>query len=67
MTTYKVATLSPRLFSGTLDPTKLQALLNEHAAEGWSFSRSIHVSKRVWLLFSRSVHFVVFERDGEGS
>ena len=64
MTTYKVHTLTTRAFSGTLDPKKLEAALNTHALEGWKFTRSIHETKRVWLIFSREVHFLVFEKEG---
>lgn len=60
--TYKVHTLTTGLFSGNLNPTRLEAALNEHAAQGWKFARSIHETKRAWLIFSREVHFLIFER-----
>lgn len=52
-----------RLFSGTVDPALLEATINVKAAEGWRLIRTIHERKRSFVLFSREVHFLIFERD----
>ena len=33
---YKVITMKDRAFSGKFDPEKLEAMLNNYAAEGWA-------------------------------
>jgi hypothetical protein len=53
----------PRLFSGTIDPKVLEATINIKAAEGWLLVRTIHERKRSFVLFSREVHFLIFERN----
>lgn len=59
---YKVVVLTTGCFSGTLDPNKLQQTLNSEAKGGWRFTRSIHEQKKIFGLFSREAHFLVFER-----
>ena len=63
MRIYKVSPLTTGFFSGTLDPRKLETFLNQHAAEGWKFVRSIHEQKKVLFFFKREAHFVVFEKE----
>jgi hypothetical protein len=60
---YRVELLHTGVFSGTLDPKRLQAALNRPGAEGWRFVRSIHETRRVFFLFQREAHFLVFEKD----
>lgn len=50
--------------TGSLNEKKLTASLNEHAAQGWRFSYSIHERRRIWFLFSRETHFMILEREG---
>ena len=63
MRNYTLQTFRPGLFSGTLNPDKLKEVLNEHAARGWKFTRAIRERKRVWLIFTREAHFLIFERE----
>ena len=63
MKEYCVEMFKPRLFSGTIDPAMLEATINIKASEGWRFIRSINERKRSFVLFSREVHFLVYERD----
>ncbi len=60
---YHIHALTTGFFSGTLNPRKLQDTLNRYGAEGWRFVRSIHETKKVWGIFSRESHFLVFERE----
>lgn len=50
--------------TGSLDEKKLTGALNEHAAQGWRLTRSIHETKKVFGIFSRETHFLIFEKDG---
>ncbi|MDP0490109.1 MAG: DUF4177 domain-containing protein [Verrucomicrobiota bacterium JB023] len=59
---YKVFPLATGLFSGTLNPVKLEEALNSHARDGWSFVKSIHETKKVLGIFSREAHFLIFRR-----
>lgn len=63
MATYKVIKFDTGFFSGTLNPKKLEAQLNDHAAEGWRLARTIHETRRSWVLFSRETHFLVLVKD----
>lgn len=59
---YVVHTFKTGCFSGTLDPIKLQEVLNEYGQQGWRFVKSIHEEQKVLGIFSREAHFLVFER-----
>jgi hypothetical protein len=63
MKEYLVSPVTTGFFSGALDPQKFQDFLNKHGRQGWRFVRSIHETKKVFLIFSREAHFVIFERD----
>ncbi|RFC47315.1 MAG: protein of unknown function DUF4177 [Verrucomicrobia bacterium] len=63
MKQYLVKPVTTGFFSGSLSERKLQDFLNEHGFQGWRFVRSIHETKKVWGLFTREAHFVVFEKD----
>jgi hypothetical protein len=60
---YSVELYKTRLFSGTIDPTALEATINIKAADGWRLHRTIHERKRSLFFFSREVHVLIFERD----
>lgn len=60
---YLVEPLSTGLFSGSLDPRKLQNFLNKYGKQGWRFVRSIHETYTVFIFFKREAHFVIFERE----
>ncbi len=60
---YMIVPFFTGCFGGGLDENKLQETLNSHAAQGWKFSRSIHETKKVALIFQRETHFLIFERD----
>ncbi len=62
MKSCQIVTFTTGIFSGALNPRKLQDTLNTHAKEGWCYARSIHETRRVFLIFSREVHFLIFER-----
>lgn len=62
---YKVVVLSTGCFSGTLNPNKLQDVLNNHAQKGWKFSKSIKEEKRILLLLKREAHFLIFEKSSK--
>lgn len=63
MKQYIVRPVTTGFFSGTLNELKLEAFLNEHAAQGWKFVKSIHETKSILGIFAREAHFVIFERD----
>jgi hypothetical protein len=63
MKQYLITPVSTGFFTGTLSTARLQECLNHHGALGWKFIRSIHESKKVFGIFSREAHFVIFERD----
>ena len=63
MKQYIVRPVTTGFFSGALNELKLEAFLNEHAAQGWKFVKSIHETKKILGIFSREAHFVIFERD----
>lgn len=59
---YFVHTFTTGCFSGTLNPAKLQEVLNHYGAQGWRFVRSIHEEKKILGIISREAHFLIFER-----
>ena len=63
MKRYKVVPLTTGCLTGSLDPQKMEDLINEAAQKGWEFERSIHERKRVALIFRREAHFLVFSRE----
>lgn len=63
MLAYSIHTFKTGLFSGALDPKKLEETLNAHARTGWRLARTIHEQRRVLLLFTREMHVLIFERD----
>lgn len=63
MKQYLVEPVTTGFFSGALDPRKLQNGLNTRASEGWRLVRSIHETKKVFFIFSREAHFLIYERD----
>jgi len=63
MKKYKVVTFTTGCMSGTLNPEKLQDVMNSEGAQGWRFIASIAEEKRVLILFKREAHFLIFERD----
>ena len=63
MKEYIVVLNDTGLFSGSLDPARLQTQLNKYAVQGWRFARSIHETRKVFFIFSRECHFLIFERD----
>jgi len=63
MLEYRVIPLTTGLISGALSDKKLQVALNSEAANGWRLVRSIHEEKKVWGIFTRETHFLVFERE----
>jgi hypothetical protein len=58
--TYHVEFFKTRFFSGTADPERLKKTLNRLGQEGWMLERTIAERKRVFLLFSREVHILIF-------
>jgi len=62
---YLVKPVTTGFFSGSLSEKKLQDFLNQYGSQGWRFVKSIHETKKVWGLFSREAHFVIFERSDE--
>lgn len=59
---YEVEAFKERLFSSTLNPQKLAEVLNRRADAGWQLARHITSTSRMWLIFKREVHFLIFER-----
>jgi hypothetical protein len=57
---YHVEYFRTRFFSGTLDANRLNKTLNDLGSKGWMLERTIHERKRVFLLFSREVHILIF-------
>ena len=62
MKQYIVVPFLTGCMSGNLNEKALTKQLNEYAAQGWTFTRSIHETKRVFLS-QREAHFLIFERD----
>ncbi len=60
---YLVEPVTTGIFSGTLDPRKLQSTLNQHGSQGWKFVKSIHETKKILGIFSREAHFMIYERE----
>lgn len=63
MKQYMVIPFFSGCLSGTIDEKKLTGVLNEQAARGWMLRTTIHETKKVWIIFQRESHFLVFERD----
>lgn len=61
---YKVEYFRTRLFSGTLDAAHLEKILNRLGGEGWVLERTIAERKRVFGIFSREVHILIFRHVG---
>jgi hypothetical protein len=59
---YDVDLVTTGFFSGTLNPRKLVETLNKRAGQGWQLTRTIHETKRVFFIFKREAHFMIFER-----
>lgn len=60
---YMVVPFYTGCFGGGLDEKKLTGALNEYAAQGWRLARTIHETKKVFLIFQRETHFLVFEKE----
>lgn len=60
---YSVMPIDTGFFSGSLDPRKLEKILNKAGADEWRLVRTIHETRKVFFLFSRESHFAVFEKD----
>jgi hypothetical protein len=67
MHTYHVEFFKTRLFSGTMDANRLQDRLNKLGKEGWVLERTIQERKRVFILFSREVHILIFRHYEAGT
>ena len=67
MHTYHVEFFKTRLFSGTMDANRLQDRLNKLVKEGWVLERTIQERKRVFILFSREVHILIFRHYEAGT
>jgi len=63
MTEYKVVPFTGGCFTGNVSDSDLQSTINSHAAEGWVLSKTITDTQRFLLLFSRTTHFLIFERE----
>jgi hypothetical protein len=63
MKQYKVIPVTTGIFSGALNSSKLENLLNSYASEDWRFVRSIHEQTKVFGIFKREAHFAIFERE----
>ena len=63
MKQYMVIPFFSGCLSGAIDEKKLTGVLNEHAAKGWALRTTIHETKKVWFVFQRESHFLIFERD----
>jgi hypothetical protein len=61
--TYEVDVIVTGFFSGTLKAQKLQETLNQRAQGGWRLARTIAEETRVFFLFRREAHFLIFERE----
>jgi len=61
---YHVEFFKTRLFSGTVDADRLKKTLNRLGEQGWLLERTIAERKRVFLLFSREVHILIFRHSG---
>ena len=66
-TEYKVVPLTTGLFTGRLSARKLERALNLHSGDGWRFSKSIHERQRWLFVLGREAHFLVFERETDGT
>lgn len=60
--TYKVHSLDTKFFSGTLNPKKLESILNNYQSEGWEFLRSISQKRRKMFIFKKESHFLIFRK-----
>lgn len=63
MKQYVVVPFFTGCFGGSLDDKALTSALNEYGSKGWKFTKSIHETKRVFVIFQRETHFLIFERD----
>ena len=59
---YKIHSFHTVFFSGTVNPQKLEAILNKYDSDGWDLARTIHETSRILLLFCRETHFLIFKR-----
>jgi hypothetical protein len=48
---------------GGLDEKKLTGTLNEKGNQGWRLRQTIHETKKVFLIFQRETHFLIFEKE----
>lgn len=62
---YDVVPFYTGIFSGTLNESKLKAILNDHGQKGWKLERTVSERRRVLFFFSREVHFLVFRFVGD--
>ena len=59
---YKVETFVTGCFSGTLNPKKLEDVINKKFSQGWELSRTIKEEKTVLLIFKREALFLIFKK-----
>ena len=59
---YRVETFVTGCFSGTLNPKKLEDVINKKFSQGWGLSHTIKEEKRVFFIFKREALFLIFKK-----
>ncbi len=63
MKEYNVVPFSGGCITGNISESDLQNTINEYANEGWTLSKTVTDTRRFLLLFNRTTHFLIFEKD----
>jgi hypothetical protein len=66
MKDYKVVPFRTGCVSGALHENQLQQTLNQYGDQGWTLTKTIHETQKVFVFFQREAHFLIFERDAGG-
>lgn len=63
MATYKVVPFSGGCITGNISESDLQDTINEYASNGWTLSKTVTDTRRFLVVFNRTTHFLIFEKE----
>jgi len=63
MKEYEVVPFTGGCITGNVSDSDLQSTINQKASEGWTLSKTLTDTQRFLLFFSRTTHFLIFERE----
>jgi predicted metalloprotease with PDZ domain len=63
MKEYIVVPVETKMFSRAQTPARMQHVLNQYGAAGWSLVQTLYETRRIFFLWRRDSYNLVFERE----